>query len=172
MEHPFKAEYANIRLLPLAAGDIESLRIWRNDPDNTKFLRKIPYITPEMQQEWFESYLSDRNELIFSIYELGEKEKLVGSLSLYDIKEDEATFGKILIGDKNAHGKKIGVHATKAAVGIAFRRLNVNRVTLYVFAENAAAVKTYGYAGFHITDEHDVNGSKEYTMEISKTGKG
>ena len=57
MKHSYMSEYRNVRLKPLAAEDIELLRNWRNDAGNSKYLRKIPHITSEMQKAWFEKYL-------------------------------------------------------------------------------------------------------------------
>ena len=33
-------EYKNMRLVPLSANEIENLRKWRNDQEQTQFLRK------------------------------------------------------------------------------------------------------------------------------------
>lgn len=39
MKHNFSSCYENIALRPLSIEDIELLRQWRNNKDNTKYLR-------------------------------------------------------------------------------------------------------------------------------------
>ena len=169
MIHDYRINYHNISLRPLERGDIENLRNWRNEPGNTTYLSKIPYITPEMQAAWFENYIGNREELCFAIIENQDLHRMVGSLSLYGFSNHACLFGKILIGDVDAHGKKVGVNATKAAVSIAFGILNYSTVNLFVYAENKAACKIYREAGFEIVDEHlTEDGRREYTMSISR----
>lgn len=173
MKHEYSADYKNIALRPLGEGDIEFLRSWRNDPENTRFLSKIPYITPEMQKRWFESYLQDPDELCFAIILAG---RVIGSLSLYEFgtealggQKDCCLYGKLLIGDKEAHGRQAGLNATIAALKIAFEELGMKIVGLYVYAENKQAFKVYTDAGFKITDCHaGKSGAEEYTMMIRR----
>lgn len=65
MIHNYSSSYKNVVLNPLKKEDIYKLREWRNNLDNCKYLSKLPYITVEMQEIWFEKYLNDENEIIF-----------------------------------------------------------------------------------------------------------
>ena len=134
MKHSYQIDYENVKLRPLIKDDIENLRIWRNNPKNTLYLSKIPFITEEMQAAWFERYLSNEDELCFAIVESRVLNRMVGSLSLHDFSEDSCFLGKILIGDDEAHGRKVGLNASIAATKIAFERLNMKSVILQVFA--------------------------------------
>lgn len=167
MKHSYSITYKNVALKPISENELEYLRTWRNDPANTKYLRQIPYITPEMQLKWYESYLANEDEMTFAICETKQLGRVVGSLSLYDFDKGEAEFGKILIGDCEAHGKSIGLHATVAVLKIAFKALKLTKVRLHVFSDNIPAVKVYAKAGFVVVDEHETNGMKELTMEIA-----
>lgn len=184
MKHCYKCSYENIIVRPLEAGDIESLRQWRNDPANTKFLKQIPYITPEMQKSWYERYLDDASELQFAIC-FKDSGELIGSCALYDpgVSDDtenyrqepkgltfkdvadvrvdsddagswSAEFGKFMIGAGDAHGKHAGVSAVKAIAEIAFYNMGLEKLVLHVFCDHLAAVKVYQQAGFEIADEH------------------
>ena len=165
MIHHYRIDYKNVILRPLEKDDIEPLREWRNDPRNTQYLSKIPYITPELQIAWFEKYLQNRDELSFAIVENKDLNRLVGSLCLYNFSLESCLFGKILIGDPEAHGRKIGLNATVAATKIAFEQLKLKQVDLYVYSDHAAALAIYKKAGFFIVDEHKVdNGKLEYKM--------
>lgn len=165
MLHDFCISYKNIKLRPLVTSDIESLRIWRNNPQNSKFLRKIPFITKEMQIEWYRNYLDNSDEICFAIEEVECLNRVVGSLSLYGFNNDYCFLGKILVGDDAAHGKGIGTNAAIAASNFAFIRLNFNEVRLHVFSDNIAGKKIYERAGFHVVNVHtDKDGKQECTM--------
>lgn len=167
MKHSYMSEYRNVRLKPLAAEDIELLRNWRNDAGNSKYLRKIPHITSEMQKAWFEKYLENEDEICFSIFEQDVLNRVVGSLSLYDFQGKQAEFGKILIGDEAAHGKKIGLHALLAVLKVAFEDLKLEKVILHVYEDNVAARHIYETAGFVKKDSHISCGMTENYMEIT-----
>ena len=169
MDHYYEFRYENVYLRPLHISDIESLMVWRNEPKNTTYLSKLPHITSQMQHEWFLSYLQNDNEICFAIFENQSLNRLVGSCSLYDFTGESCLFGKLLIGDEKAHGRRIGVNATHAAVEIAFHQLKMKNVRLFVYGNNKAAMKVYQKAGFGIIDKHiGANGETEYTMIIER----
>lgn len=172
LNHDYYQENKNVRIRPLLRKDLESLRKWRNDKSNTTFLRTIPYITKEMQINWYDGYLLKNDELIFAIEEIDSFHKIVGSLSLYDIKEDECVFGKILIGDVEKRGQGIGRLAIEAAVDVAINQLGISRILLYVYKDNRIALNLYKKVGFEVLEEHpDIDGKIEYTMEYQNTDK-
>lgn len=148
MNHSYSIRNKNVFLRPLEKNDIEKLREWRNDKKNSKFLRQIPYITEDAQKRWFENYLNNEDEICFAIEECEQLNRIVGSLSLYNFCGDTAEFGKILIGDEEAHGKKVGYNATVAALKIAFEVIKLKRVVLEVYEDNVAAKTIYEQAGF------------------------
>lgn len=169
MRHFYNSKYKNVTLLPLSGEDIELLRAWRNNPENCVYLRNIPYITEKMQLTWYEVYLQNDRELMFSIIENEKLQRCVGSLSLYDIKDKTCFFGKILIGDMLAHGRSIGLNATIAALKVAFYQLKMEQVYLHVYADNMAAIRVYEKANFHIVETRvDDNNQREYTMITCK----
>lgn len=157
MEHGYWIDYENVTLRPLNIEDIENLRVWRNEPKNTRYLSKIPFITKEMQAEWFERYLDNKDEICFAIVENQVLKRMVGSLSLHEFARDTCFLGKILIGDVEAHGRKVGVNASIAATKIAFDQLNIHTVNLHVFKNNTIAIKVYKEAGFAVVDEYETD---------------
>ena len=165
MDHNYYLEFENIIIRPLDIKDIEKLRIWRNDSKNNQFLKKIPHITKETQREWYENYLNNPDEITFAIEENKELKRLVGSVSLYDFNNDQVEFGKILIGDEEAHGKKVGLNATKAVLTIAFELLKMKRVCLKCYGDNEKAMNIYKTAGFTIKDKYYNDGKLEYLMD-------
>jgi|GEM_PF-1631878 len=89
MRHDYTGSCENIIVRPLEIKDIEFLRQWRNDPANTRFLRQIPFITPEMQKSWYERYLDDTSELQFAIC-FKDSGETIGSCALYNLGVTDA----------------------------------------------------------------------------------
>jgi RimJ/RimL family protein N-acetyltransferase len=172
MNHEISLSNNDICLRPLAHEDIEWLRVWRNDPENSRFLKPIPYITPEMQEAWFREYLGDPDTYTWAIDETRDMNRLVGSVSLYhfiadihepgipaydlSLKKDAGgkdagsacEFGRLMIGDPEARGRKIGFMATTLCVDIAFRIFGVEWIYLFVAKGNIPAYKIYRAVGF------------------------
>lgn len=158
MEHKYYGSYSNVALKPLCEEDIEHIRVWRNDADHSKYLRKIGEITPEMQKNWFLSYLKNQDEIIFGIHEQQDLNRVVGSLSLYNFSDNgRAEIGKILIGDPAAHGRGIGRLSLIIALKIAFELLGIHEVFASVHQENTAARNNDLRIGFKIVGKHPVD---------------
>lgn len=167
MKHKYKLEYNNVQLRQIEEWDLEYLRRWRNNPNNCKYLRKIPYITSQMQNAWFHKYLDDDTEMIFAIDEIQDIHQVVGSLALYNFEETRAEVGKILVGESRAHGLNVCANALYAVMEIAQKNLGLKELYLHVFKENIPANLVYRKVGFVIQEEHTVdNGMIEYTMSI------
>jgi len=62
--------------------DIELLRTWKNDHRDSFFFKEI--ITPEMQKNWFLSYLQRRNDFMMIIIKSNEKIGCIGFRLLID----------------------------------------------------------------------------------------
>ena len=169
MKHNYYAEYDNVRLRPLREEDIEKIRVWRNDTENSKYLRKIGHISPEMQKKWFDAYLNNEDELIFAIEETKEFGCLVGSVSLYNFTNEQAEFGRILIGDRRTSGRGIGRISSVLAMHIGFECLGINKIVASVHEKNLRAYSTYMKIGFEVVGKHPFgDGDYELEIEMSK----
>ena len=166
MRHNFEKQYKNVLIRQLQKEDIELIRKWRNEPKNTTYLSHIPFITAEMQAKWYEKYLDNADEMTFAIVENSQLNSVVGSLSLYNFEKNKVEFGKILIGNENAHGKSVGVNAIKAVLWIAFNELKMKQVYLHVYKNNRSACKVYEKVGFKIQTCNTLNGMTELVMYI------
>ena len=169
MNHAYTATRANVRIRPLHHEDIESLRQWRNDPANCRWLRPIPHITREGQERWWESYLADEDCLAFAIVEDGDLHRLVGSLSLYGFGDGSCEFGRLLVGDPDAHGRGVGLNAVLAAFEVAFFQLGIELLRLRVFEANEPAVRVYERAGFRRSAARIPGDSAELEYRIQRS---
>ena len=147
MIHNYYLKYKNIELRPLDEEHIEDLRVWRNDKEQTKYLRQIGHISPEMQKSWFENYKTDKDIIAFAIYETETLNKIVGSVSLYNFRDNIIEFGKFQIGSPDAHGRGIGKIATIMACKMGFV-LGAKKIDASVHVDNAPAKSIYYGIGF------------------------
>lgn len=169
MKHSYVVTYKNIRLRPLEEKDIELLRTWRNDAEQTRYLRKIPYITPEMQKKWFEDSQNSTTEYVFAIEETEHLNRTVGSVALYDIENGAAEVGKIQIGDVEARGYRLGRLGLTLAMWFGFSEIKLDKVLGTVHSENIPAYTNDMKVGFLIVGEHlDDEGRVEYELEIDQ----
>lgn len=169
MRFDYFAEYKHVRIRPLEERDIEKIRIWRNDSDNTDFLRDIGEITPEMQLNWYKKDIEDDTSCTFAIEEISELNRIVGSVAIYEIHGNRAEIGKILIGDKDAKGKKIGFIALILAMHVAFEKMGIENLYGDVHENNMSAKTNDLRAGFIITGQHPFyKGGIEYEMILPK----
>lgn len=145
MNHFYSMNGEKVILRPLEAGDLERMRILRNQ--NRHFFVSSDEITEEAQRRWYETYLTRENDYLFSIF---YQEHWVGAVSLYEVDQNsgQAEFGRLMIDRKAAGVGGLGVDAARTACKIAFEQMNIQTVTLEVYADNVAAQITYLKAGF------------------------
>lgn len=168
MKHDYTVEYGRVKLCPLSQDDAEKMRILRNQNSSRFFDTNI--ITQEQQRKWYELYLSNEYDYMFSVY-LVKSEQWVGAVSIYNVDSEkkEAEFGRLLIDKQNVTEKGLGLDTTLAACQFAFDKLGLNTVFLEVMQDNIAAVKTYERAAFSIFNERKTeNGKNILCMKITK----
>lgn len=169
MQFSLEGQYQNVRLRPLAEQDIEALRIWRNDTDNSKYITSVGHITSAMQLSWYGRYLADTDCYIFAIDETKDLGRLVGSVSLYHFDGQKAEFGKIMIGDPQAHGRGLGRKSTVLTLHIGFAVFGLQAIYAVVHVDNVPALNVYEQAGFSIVgQEVSSMGFPEYQIRVDK----
>ena len=149
--NPFLAG-VKVYLRPLEKADLnDNYLAWLSDPEVTRYLETGVFPTTRQDLEkFYESVTGSRSQVIFAIVD--RKSNLhLGNVKLGPIDwiHRRAMLG-ILIGEKKFWGRGIGEEATRLMVDYAFRRLNLNRVTLGVVAEHESAVRCYEKVGFKV----------------------
>ncbi len=168
MDHTYEARFQNIAIRPLNHADIENLRVWRNNAENSRYLSPIEFISTEQQEEWFGRYLEETGTLTFAIEETAELGRMIGSVSLYNFREASAECGRIMVGDPLARGRGWGRMGISLCVAVAFARLSCEQVDLHVQKANLAALKTYSRIGFRTDGEYSEGGISMCHMVLAK----
>jgi RimJ/RimL family protein N-acetyltransferase len=129
-------------------GDSEILFRWINDPATVRFNAAYRPVDEASHAAWFSSIGEDRSRVLFAIRAAG---RLVGTLQLLHIhpvhRSAELT---IRIGAETDRGRGYGTAAVKLALRFCWDDLNLQRVWLQVFSDNARAIGAYRKAGFDI----------------------
>ncbi|MCC6952993.1 MAG: GNAT family N-acetyltransferase [Deltaproteobacteria bacterium] len=143
-----RGETASLR--PIESKDLSQLVEWRNQPETwAQFFNTSP-LTEDGQAEWFKNLRSDKRRQLFVV--TTPEGKAVGTVGLDTIDQlnQSAEIGNILIGDSSYRGKGLAQAAVSLLVDYCFERLNLRRLYLHVFEENAAARKVYEKCGFTV----------------------
>ena len=148
-----------VRLRRVERDDLPRFVQWVNDPEVRRHLALFYPMGMPQEEAWFEAQLRLEPALqAFSVdaHSLSAAGTLadpawthVGSAGFHtvDWRNRNAELG-IVIGDKEFWGRGHGTDATRTLVRWAFHELNLERVWLRVFADNARAIRCYEKVGF------------------------
>jgi RimJ/RimL family protein N-acetyltransferase len=131
----------------LERDDLPHFVRWINDPETRRFMNLRYPISMVEEEKWWAGFLERENDHIFAIET--KDGTYIGNIGLNGIERENrrAQLG-IIIGDKRFWGKGYGTDAIRALLDWAFRYLNLNRISLTVFAYNERAIRCYRKAGF------------------------
>lgn len=137
------------RMREIERKDVEVINSWRmNQELISKLGAPFRYINREVDQRWYEDYLSSRSNTIrCSIVD--NDDCLVGLVSLTNIdRNNQLAVFHIMIGENQRRGMGAGSFATSSILKHAFLDMNLNRVELSVLSSNNGAIKFYEKLGF------------------------
>jgi RimJ/RimL family protein N-acetyltransferase len=137
-------------LTPLRPDDSDTLFKWINDRELVLRSAAFRPVSREAHDAWFTAIRLKNDAFIFAI-RLSPSGQLVGTCQLHGIDwiARRAQL-QIRIGDGSARGRGLGTEAVRRLVEFGFRDLNLHRIDLHVFADNAPARRAYEKAGFAV----------------------
>ncbi len=177
MIHEYCCSFEDIELRPLTIADSQRYRELRNREENRNSFFSDSIITEEQQNRWYENYMNDESDIMFSIW---NRNAFIGGVALYDITGDQhprvneercAEFGRLLI-DRKIYRNHGGVKACKAALAFGFGELMLDRIYLSVYENNVYARNVYESVGFS-TDSliRNEDGKRVVSMSICSMKK-
>jgi len=141
----------HVRLRATERDDVKKFYEWVNDPEVTRYLSMFLPLSTVDEENWFNS-LAQRSQsekpLVIEIRD-GNGWRMIGNCGVFDI-DPVNRMGElgIMLGDKDEWNKGYGTEVMSMLVRHCFDTLNLNRVHLRVYAENARAKRAYEKAGF------------------------
>jgi RimJ/RimL family protein N-acetyltransferase len=123
---------------------------WMNDYEVTRFLETGMFpVTTAALQRYLEATAAPTSVLLAIVEKSSGRH--VGNIKLGPVHalHRRADLG-IMLGDKRSWGRGYGREAVDLLLAYAFDRLNLNKVTLGLYADHEAALRLYEGAGFKI----------------------
>ncbi|MCL5770647.1 MAG: GNAT family N-acetyltransferase [Actinobacteria bacterium] len=148
-----KISEGKILIRPLTKKDLYQTINWLKDPQINKFLASnFNDLTYEKELEWLKEMKSSLIDFVFGIEDIKLK-KYIGNCGIHKVDWENkiCEFG-IIIGDKNYWGKNFGTDTIKAIIKLAFKKLNLQKIRLFVYEYNDRAINAYKKCGFKIKD--------------------
>ena len=138
----------NIRLRPFEEADSEQYRNWVNQADYATLLARALPVTKSEHENWYHSVVQRDNAVLFSV-ETKSEQLYVGNVWLWNVHWINRNAElRILLGHPEAQGKGYGTEACRLLLEVAFQRLGLHKVYLYVSDVNPRAKRTFEKAGF------------------------
>lgn len=133
----------------LCRDDAENVVRWRSQPQVADQLFSPPPTLDE-HLRWFEAAAGSKSRQEFVIgARTADGEVPVGTIGLsgIDARHRRAEYG-ILLGETRAVGQGLAAEASALLLTYAFETLDLHRVILQLFHDNARALRLYGRLGF------------------------
>ena len=147
--------------------DAERFARWASDSEYSRLLDTDPARLWSIQKskEWLEKdQEKDSSEDFFFMIRTREDNLTIGFIGLDGIRWNHGdAYVGVGIGEREFRGKGYGTDAMRVLLKYAFTELNLNRVSLNVFAYNPMAIRSYEKTGFVIEGRQ-----REY---LSREGK-
>ena len=136
-----------VRLTSLRESDSPILYSWLSDRDHRLFSSAFEHVTPEGHQHWFDRVRTAIDGASLAVRP-SDHEDLLGLaqlLAIHPVHRHAELRIKLSPGQT---GKGFGTEAVRQLCRFGFDDLNLQRIYLYVFSDNARAIASYGKVGF------------------------
>lgn len=142
-----------IRLRGVEREDLPLFVQWLNDPEVIEGLLYLAPLSLEDEKRWFDGladHTPSERPLAIEIQENGTW-RMIGNCSFHNISptNHSAEVG-IFIGEKSLWNSGYGTETMQLLAKHGFENLNLNRIMLVVYDDNARAIRTYEKAGFFL----------------------
>lgn len=151
LHHPPMLFGKKLRLRAIEFEDLPKLVAWRNHAEVRKYFFEYEPLSLRMQQRWYEAFLNRTDEKYW-IAEGIDTAEPIGTIGLLhiDFRNRHAELARVLVADPQTRRGGVGREMCTLALQYAFKHLNLRKVYLEVFADNAAAIGLYQSLGFVI----------------------
>lgn len=143
-----------IKLRALQRTDLPLTLEWRNKERVRRWFVDSRELVWEEHVRWFEAYEQREYDLTFVICDRDDGARPIGQIAIYNLADDTAEFGRLMIGEDDALGKGFAKQASELLIDIA-KGLGVKELRLNVFKGNLPAIAIYRKLGFVEVPEGD-----------------
>jgi len=137
-----------VRLRLIDGGDAALIVSWRARPEvAAQLFSAPPTITEHVRWATEARERDDREEYLICWHQQGDRPVGTVGLSAISSRHRRAEYG-ILLGEPDARGHGVARAASELILRRAFGFLDLDRVYLHAFADNASAIALYQHLGF------------------------
>lgn len=160
----------DIVLRRISKDDIETIRIWRNDPRISQYMEFREHITPEMQEKWFDKINNQYN--YYFIIEV--QNEGVGLINIKDIDyEHMKGEAGIFIYDTKYLNSDISFKSFLVLYDYFFNTFKLKYTLAHILESNKRAIrfnKFFGYENYKDQQEYILYADvyKQYSQKIKK----
>jgi len=151
----------NIELQRLRKEDIEMVRNWRNSTHISQHMEYKEYITPSMQEKWFQSIDNIHNNF-FIIITKGEKIGLING-SQIDWEKKETLNGGIFIWNENYWATLIPLLSSILLTDISFL-IGMERTFVKIMRTNTNAIQFNKQLGYELLNDQETIENQKYVL--------
>lgn len=150
-----------VRLVPMTEEKIEKIRQWRNDSKISRYMEHQAYITPEMQQKWFESVCTPNS--YYSIIEYEGKE--IGLVNVKDIDYNEMTAeGGLFIYNDFYLNSDVSFRVALCHNDFLFDSVKLRKVYIHILKNNKRAIEYNKIFGYILLDDQEDVENQGYVL--------
>lgn len=139
-------ERYGVRLRRLQADELELVRQWRNDPKIASQMLDQTFITPQMQQAWFDR-LQSSDRACYYVAWFRQQPIGVASLTAIDWQSGTAEPGMYIYPDE-FRSNLVPFCVAFALNDMAFEQLGLTRLYGKIFTSNSASIRFHEACGY------------------------
>ena len=137
-----------VYLRPFERDDLPYIQRWSNDAELRRLTGEVAPMSRAETEKWYKELLADKDRMWFVIA-LKKSDRVIGEAGLLRMfRPWRATDISIIIGEKDAWGKRYGTEGGRLLLDYAFKRLGFHRVSIGVVGFNKRALKFWESLGF------------------------
>ncbi|HBS88291.1 MAG: hypothetical protein A2W91_17760 [Bacteroidetes bacterium GWF2_38_335] len=154
-----------VSLIRLRKEHIELVRTKRNDPKISGFMEYRDYITPEMQEKWFDSI----NNIYNSYYLIEYENEYIGLINEKNINfEERSSEAGLFIWEEKYLNTYVPLFASLCLLEVGFNILQGEKCYIKVHKDNRNAIDYNIKMGFELLSENPETGFK--TLVLKRNG--
>jgi UDP-4-amino-4,6-dideoxy-N-acetyl-beta-L-altrosamine N-acetyltransferase len=135
-----------VRMRDVQPSDKEQLRVWRNSPAVARNSMTSHVITPEAQERWFASAMSDPTRLYWIITCDGTD---MGLINLYNIDHvHRHAHMSVYLGTEAHQAHGVGLLAERWLIEYCFNQLELHKICGEIMAFNLRGLERHKWMGF------------------------
>ncbi len=149
----------SVALRKLNENDLERVRLWRMDPDITKYMNTNPKLTPEGQKIWFEKISNNPDVSYYMILVDGQE---AGVLNLTGLCREDGVLGwAYYVGEKKLRSLKTALYLEMGVYDYIFGKLGKKALISDVFTLNKGVIQLHLLCGCRVVEEKKNHIQKE-----------